>query len=243
MAKQTKRTAKKKASRKKASNKKSTKKSTKKRRRKSAAVVKREDPHPDRLETQIQVWEAFSRLRSARAVSRELGISDWIVRRVLHADRDRMLACIDEFMEKVAADWEQKHDRSQGIIDRLLMMWETLLIEIAQAAAEDRFTNIMDRDGCRLPVADAVQLITMSHMGDQVLKIQRQAHEVSTAYRVARMKGELPTAGAGGEDHEDFDKMDDVQLAETIAAAGMKLPPILARKVKMIQSKQVSKGV
>lgn len=195
---------------------------------------------PHLLDTQLAVWESFARTRSVRATARELG-ADWrVVRQVIAMDEDRVRSMIDVHVEELVSRWEEHHEKVHGHIDALIDMVGAMIAEIRAAALEGRMTSILNKDGYPMPVVDAIQFIVMSRTLEQLSRIAGQAFDVSSAYRrgVAAdraVQGARQAAGGGG--LYDFERMDDRQLADVIRQAGLKLPPLLERKVKLIESK------
>lgn len=197
---------------------------------------RRSEHTPDNLETQVMVWESYSSTRSARRTSRETQIPQWIVTKILHSDRDRMLRMVDEFMESMVSQWEDKQQRAQIIMDDLMNLCEGMVHEIKIAATEGRMTSIRDRDGNQMPVLDVIQFLVVSRLLDQVTRIATQASMISTAYRSGEtgLAKKMKDTDIG---RDNFEAMDDMQLAAVIRAGGLKLPAVLERKVKMIESK------
>lgn len=191
-------------------------------------------PSARNLQTQIEVWDAYLRLRSRARVAAELGYSERIVRDVLASDPERLRMMNDSIREDRAARWEQHEGRALVVIDRLLAIAEAQVAEIMLAAAEGRVTSIRDKDGYQLPVLDAVNLMVMSRMLDQMVGVSTRAADAVNRYR-----GETADkAGAAGPAGQSFETMTDAELAEVIRAGGVPVPAILAQKVKMLEAQQ-----
>lgn len=203
---------------------------------KKSRSLSKQAPHPDRLETQMAVWEAYARLRSQRRVARELGISVWIVQAVLESDRKRVKAVVAEHIEQLVAGWEDRHHRAQGVMDDLIGLCEAMVAEIKQAAQEGRATRILDREGYPMPVLDAMQFMVMSRLLDQMSKLGAQAHQISSSYRQGAAASDAEDQDGSGSGAQRFELMDDAQIAAAIRRGGFKLPPILERKVKRIEA-------
>lgn len=184
---------------------------------------------PWNIDTQIRVWDAYTRLRSMRATAAETGVPLHTVRQVLDADRRRLNQIIDDYHEQIVAAWEQTEHESIELQQQLLKVYRGMIEEIMQAAAEGRATRIRHRDGYDLPVLDAINFLVASRALDQVSGIAAKARAVASAYR---------TGGATttGDDTAatDFEKMNDVELARAILAGGMKLPHHLEMKAKKV---------
>lgn len=195
------------------------------------------------------VWESFAQTRSVRATAEATGIGYFICREVIRMDQDRLLALIDGHIEQLVSQWEAKHQQAHTIMGDLLSFVGSMVAEIKAAAAGGRPTTILGSDGHPMFVLDAVQFLVMSRTLDQLMRLAGQAHEISTAYRTP---GRVQGSGVGGQGSEgqqrgqdyDFARMDDAQLAGVIRSAGLSLPPVLERKVKLIesQSRKVDKS-
>lgn len=189
----------------------------------------------ERIDEAVRVWEAYARLRSIRRVAEELGVSKWRVSEVLGSDRNRMLAMIDEHMEALVAGWESQHEEAQAIMGELLALCRAMLAEIRRAAYEGRLTQIRDKMGYPMPVLDAVQFLVMTRLLDQVAKIGVQAQAISSAYRKGDTSLAKEITPGGG---DSFETMSDAQLVSIIKAGGMKVPPILAQKIKQLEAQR-----
>ena len=198
--------------------------------------------NPEDLQLQTEVWEAYDRLRSTRKVAAELKLGDWVVRRVLNQDRRRMIAMIDSSMESVVADWEQAATHALRITQDGLGIVEGLFLEIQAAAAEGRVTTIRDKMGEELPVLDAINFLIVSRVLDQVTNTAAKGMQISLAYRGGAPIGErLEQAGDGGDIMEQIKAMDDLEIVKRIRASGLRPPPYLERKLKMIESRVLPK--
>lgn len=224
----------KKAAKKKTATKRTTRKKTP---AKQVTLSKVSGAHPNDLQTQLDVWGSYARLRSKRAVVRELAIAEWIVRDVLASDQQRLIALIDEEMENLVSQWETTHGRAHRLMADLLDIADGLITEIKTAAAEGRVTTIRDRDGFPMPVLDAMQFVVMTKLLDQLARIAEKAQQISTAYRTGHPFAEAEKrAGGSHAGGKPLDAMDDLELAHVIEAGGIKLPDILVRKVKQVES-------
>lgn len=242
MAKRSKSTSKprkKKASKKKAAKKKPARKKTAKKASKKAASKKKhtlvktdnaDDPHPDNLQTQIAVWDAYARRPSIRHVVEITGFSDWIVRKVLNMDRPRLLQMHRDAMEAVVAGWEEKASRAHRLADELLRQFETMLMEINRAAEAGQRTNIRGPDGFLLSVPDAREMLVMSRMLAQVMEIAKQGQTISDSFRMGVERGDDEAHST----EKTFAQMDDAELAKVIEAGGYKVSAPLREKAKRI---------
>lgn len=189
---------------------------------------------PSNIATQIEVWEVYEKTRAIRATSEQTGISRWIVERIIGQDRHRMNLILNQVREESVAKWEDHEKRSQGIIDDLLQICENLFLEIKDAARTGRLTSIRNADGYQMPVLDAIQFMVMTRMMDQVSRLASQAHGISAAFRTGDTDLLKKMGAADGD--PGFERMDDRQLAQAIKDGGLVLPPLLAQKMKLLES-------
>jgi len=214
-------------------------------RKKNTPVFRRRKKNPEQaveqpahkagvLSVQIDVWTAYESTRSVKAAAKVTGHAEHVVREVLASDTQRQYVIIDDFLEACVSEWETKQVRAHGIMNRLFELFERLMDEIGQAQEEGRPTKILDRAGVPLPVLDAIELMVVSKLFDQAAKCAQVAHSISEQYRRGRGPGAAVDAGVSGNDQ--FEKWDDRRLAEAIKAGGLKLPLILEKKIRQLES-------
>lgn len=190
-----------------------------------------EDPDPNKMATQVAVWDSYGRRPSIRAVVADTGFSDWIVRKIIDMDRPRLFQMWYERLEDIVATWESAAVESAHIVKRILKMYNDQLDEIEKAAKEGRATFILDDNGDRLPVQSARGMVVMSRMMAQVMQLCKESTSVTAGFRTTHAVESTPTGGGADKAPEE---MSDLDLARAITAGGLKVPPILAQKAKAI---------
>lgn len=235
--------AKKKASKKKPAPK---KKATKKKARKKPQHINRprtaQDDLPAPLDIEIQIWEAYSRLRSRDRVAAELKVSVHRVRTVLDSDGKRLRNMIDEYRELIVAEKEDIERAGMNLLIRLMARYDAMLIDIERAAAEAvtkkqvvGITNILNPEGIPLTVPQAVEFVVCSRGFSQLVDMISKLRKDISDYRAPQVSTATTGDAPDSEDQgDDFAEMDPAQLAEILEQGGAQLPGILGRLRKHV---------
>lgn len=230
-----KKSTKKKTAKKAAGKKKTTKKPTRKKKAPAPAVPAVVQHTPSNPDTQLEVWQSYTRLRSYRAVHDETGIPRDTVRAVLNQDLGRIRMIAREFLEEYTAHLEEAGQRSMSLIQQAMELCSHFMAEVQAAAAEGRMTVIRDQNGQPMPVLDVVEFLQNCKILDQAMKVAEKTWQMSREFRLERQ----PQDGEGGDSASlsiNFTKMSDYEIAVMLRAGGRPLPPALERCVQIVES-------
>lgn len=192
-----------------------------------------ETPEPrESLSVRSDVWAAYATLRSVRGVAAKLGMSPATVRQVLEADKDRLRVLLDDLHEERAAMWASRERRVGAMLDTVLDTYDGLMLEIADAMADGRVTRIRNDEGGFLPVIDAIQLVVMSKIADQTVRIAQVSRTLANESSQATTR----LAAAEVDELQGLEAYADEELAAIVEEAGVSLPPMLAQKLKRVEN-------
>jgi hypothetical protein len=233
---------KKKSTKKKATKKKTTRKKATKKRPKRARPRIKDDELPAPLDVDVQVWESYSRLRSRAKVAQELGLSEYMVRKVLDKDPGRLYRVLDSYAEVIASEREEIERRGLGLVYGLMDVYEGYIVSIKTAANKNNagmngVTDIHDKDGVPMTVMNAIEFLVCSRsfaqLVDMITKLRKDINDYRGGQQTsAHADDAAKTSGQG----DKFEDMDPMQLAEILEQGGAKLPGILSRLRKQVEN-------
>ncbi len=219
-----------------------TKKKAPAKRKKKAARRSRRPPRPDpeaqRMQRAIEVWEAYTRLRSYRRVADELGVSVWLVQRVLNEDKGRLEELHQQQLEERVADFEAIGRRALTRLADTLELLDGNIREVRAAAAEGRVTRVLDKDGRALPVYSATELLVQTQQVRQLTDLAVKAHTVAASFR-AGLDAEGRQVGATAIGTLNFAVASEDEILKELAKhPEVQLPKTLAAKIERIRAER-----
>lgn len=129
----------------------------------------------------------------------------------------------------MARDLEVPPERWPLSIDGTLDLYAGLLLEVKAATEDGRLTTILDGDGNRYPVPNAMQFLLASRMLDQLVKIAQVGRALSEAYRGrSAADGNGKAGGGSGDDPSDWPAQ---RFIDVLRAGEMRVPKALEAKV------------
>lgn len=183
-------------------------------------------PLNKQLQVHAAVWAAYVEYHTVRGVCNHTGYGYDVVVDVLNADKPRLAAMLNMYMEEFVGRWEKLQSRSLDLIDRVLAHFQNLLTEIETAAKENRITHILNAKGEPMPVLEAMEYLVMTRVLDQILRVAEVGRKISQEYRGPRLEvvSDMREQVAR--------ELDPVAVAKEMQRVGLTLPPLLAEKLR-----------
>jgi len=193
-------------------------------------------PHPDNLQTQQDVWATYERVRSLRAVAKELGVGKWIVGHVMGSDLNRKLDILIEHCEHMVAHWETHGAQALRIMGKSMEIVEQQVDHILECQKKDMpVTEINHPNGSGMPMTtfEAINLIVCGKAMSQMLAIAEKAHTISAEFRggESALAKKMMEAQEGRQ--RGYESMSDLELALAAKEAKIYVPPVLQARIDL----------